>query len=156
VKDSIERKEDEIISLLKEDTRELRDIERQLHHPTPTAVCFTEISMLPANPGNTLVFTGVIQPTGAAFPAGTTFSATASDPNVIPTVDPTGLIVTIPIPATATVGESLTITWQTSTFVPSPASAPASLQAVINLTIGSVTPPPPTPTPSQVTFTQTQ
>ena len=152
-KDSIERKEGEIISLLKEDIRELRTIERQLSHPTPTAVCFKETSMLSADPGNTLVFTGTISPDGAVFPAGTTFTVTASDPNAIPTVDSTGLVVTIPIPATATSGESLTITWQTSTFAPSPATSPASLQATIDLTVGSA--PPPAATPTAVVFNQT-
>jgi hypothetical protein len=152
-KDSIERKEDKIVSLLETDIRELRIIERQLFHPTPTAVCFKETSMLPADPGNVLVFTGVISPDGATFPAGTTFSVTASDPNVIPTVDATGLVVTIPIPATATPGESLTITWQTSTFAPSPATSPASLQATIDLTVGSA--PPPAATPTAVVFNQT-
>jgi hypothetical protein len=152
--------DEQIIELLESALHELRAIKHKLFPPTPTAVWFNqENPMLPAVPGNILVFTGTIEPSGTAFPAGTNFSVISSDPAVSPTVDETGLIVTIPIPAdlpAQTPPEVLTITWETSTFVPQPDSAPASLSATIALTIGTATPPPPTGTPQQVVFTQTQ
>ena len=106
------------------------------------------------DPGNTLVFTGTVAPTGAAFPAGTTFTATSPDPNVTVTVDATGLVVTAEISASDTPGTVADITWETSTFVASPEGSPTSLKVTIPLTIGAP-PPPPTPTPTGVTFVQT-
>lgn len=150
-------RDEQIIELLESVIHELRVIKHKLFPPTPTAVWFNqENPMLPADPGNTLVFTGTIEPAGAAFPAGTTFSVTSTDPTVVPTVDETGLIITVPLPSTVAPGENLEINWSTSTFVPSPDSAPASLTATIAITIGSAPPPPPpTPTPTQVVFAQT-
>lgn len=107
--------------------------------------------MLPADPGNTLVFTGTISPAGAAFPAGTTFSATSVDPNVTVTLDSTGLILTVAISASDTPGTDATITWQSSTFTPEPSTSPSQITASIPLTIGAL----PTPTPTGVTFAQT-
>ena len=54
--------------------------------------------MLPTTGGNTLIFTGTLAPAGAVYPAGTTYAATSNDPAVSPSVDPTGLIVTVPLP----------------------------------------------------------
>jgi hypothetical protein len=142
----------------------IRRLERELHHlreqcghnqpVTPTSIVFKEISMNLPDPGNTLVFTGTIQPTGAAFPSGTTFTVTSPDPNVSVSVDATGLVVTAIIAAIDVPGTVADITWTTSTFTPVPDGSPASLSVVIPLTIGAP-PPPPTPTPTGVTFAQT-
>jgi len=80
-------------------------LERILHrlppHRFPTSITFKENTMaLPPVAGNTLVFTGTLAPAGATFPSDAVFTAVSSDPTVSPTVDPTGLIVTIPLPET--------------------------------------------------------
>ena len=111
------------------------------------------MALLPSDPGNTIVFTGTLSPAGSAFSAGTTFAVTSSDTTVSPTVDATGLIVTIPLPSTVVVGETLTITYTASGIVPSPASSPTSISATIVLTIGA--PPVVVATPTAITFTQT-
>ena len=54
--------------------------------------------MLPTTGGNTLQYTGTTSPAGSTFPADTVFTVTSNDPAILPTVDATGLIVTIPLP----------------------------------------------------------
>lgn len=132
---------------------ELRQIKHRLDRPTPTLIHFQEITMLDATAGNTLVYTGTLSPSGSAFPAGTTFSVTSSDPSVSPTVDATGLVVTIPLPATFVddPANPLTISYTTSTFAPSPADSPAQLSTSITPTV----PTPATPTPTGISFEQT-
>ncbi len=142
--------------------REIIELERQNHKllrkllnlHTPKHIRFMEITMLPPNPGNTLVFTGTVSPDGSSFAAGTSFTAVSADPNVAASVDSTGLVVTAVIGAAAVAGTVADITWATSTFSPEPTDSPASLSVVIPLTIGAVQPPP-VPTPTSVTFTQT-
>jgi hypothetical protein len=146
--------EEKIVHLLETVLLELRVIRRALVHPTPHHIRFKERTMLPPNPGNTLVFTGTIDPPGSAFPAGTTFTVTSDDPSVTPTVDETGLIVTIPIPLTAKEGEVLVVNYASSTFTSDPVTSPAQITSAITLTIGSV-PPPPVPTPTGIVFNQT-
>ena len=109
--------------------------------------------MLSAVGGNTLVFTGTIAPSGAAFPAGTTFGVVSSDPTVSPTVDATGLIVTIPLPAgfVDNPASPLTVTYTAAGIAPIPSTSPTSLTATITPTV----PIPPTPTPTGITFEQT-
>src|ERR1700733_13616526 len=82
--------------------RLLHDILHRLSRPhgTPTSISFQEITMLPPVAGNTLVYTGTLAPAGAVFPSDSVFAVTSSDPTVTPTVDSTGLIVTIPLPST--------------------------------------------------------
>jgi hypothetical protein len=127
--------------------RLLQEILTRLTPPTPTAISFKETSMLPATAGNTLVYTGTLAPAGAQYPADTTFALTSSDPTVTPTVDPTGLIVTIPLP---------------STFVDNPA-APFSVgytaTSVSNPTwsvTATITPSAPANLPTSISFAQTQ
>lgn len=88
-----------------QEREQTRILERILHQvtprfPTPTSITFKEITMLPPVAGNTLVYTGTLSPAGAVYPSDTTFNLVSSDPTVTPTVDATGLIVTIPLPAT--------------------------------------------------------
>lgn len=66
----------------------------------PKRISFKEITMLSPVAGNTLVYTGTLSPAGASFPSDTQFTVVSSDPTVTPTVDATGLIVTIPLPST--------------------------------------------------------
>jgi hypothetical protein len=128
----------------------------ELSHPhTPTHITFQEITMTSPDPGSTLVFTGTLTPAGSAFPAGTSFAVVSSDPTVTPTVDETGLIVTVPLPETVTPGESLTISYTASGITPSPADSPTSISGTIVLTIGTpVVTPPATPTPTGISFEQ--
>ena len=79
----------------------IREIERDLRPQpiTPTSVTFKEISMLPTAGGNTQVYTGSLVPAGSSYPTDATFTVTSNDPAVLPTVDSTGLIVTVPLPA---------------------------------------------------------
>ena len=117
---------------------------------TPLTVTFQETSMLPPVAGNTLVYTGTLNPAGSAYPAGTTFSLISSDPTVTPTVDATGLIVTIPLPDTFVddPANPFNVRYLSSTFVPVPDTSPAAVSATITPSI-------PTPTPLGITFVQT-
>lgn len=136
---------DEILSELREANRHLRRLVKDEEPRFPTSISFKEITMLPPVAGNTLVYTGTLSPAGATFPFDTQFTVVSSDPTVTPTVDATGLIVTIPLP---------------STFVDNPASpfnvvytaASASANASITATI---TPSIPVSFPTGVVFNQT-
>lgn len=55
--------------------------------------------MLPTVGGNTLVYTGTLAPAGSVLATDFVATVTSNDPSVLPTVDPTGLIVTVPLPA---------------------------------------------------------
>jgi hypothetical protein len=91
----------EILHTVRVTERLCRRILRHLHlEEVPTSISFQEITMLPPVAGNTLVYTGTLAPAGAVFPSDSVFAVTSSDPTVTPTVDPTGLIVTIPLPST--------------------------------------------------------
>src|ERR1017187_6941686 len=65
----------------------------------PTAIAFMEGTMNPTEAGQSQVFTGTLTPAGATYPADTTFTLTSNDPDVAPTVDSTGLIVSVTYPA---------------------------------------------------------
>jgi hypothetical protein len=132
---------------------ELRKIEHDLHPKTPTNVRFKEITMLPPVAGNTLVYTGTLAPSGSQFPAGTIFALVSSDPTVTPTVDETGLIVTIPFP-TGFVDDPanpFNVVYTASGITPNPATSPTTITATITPTI----PTPPPLTPTGITFNQT-
>jgi hypothetical protein len=129
--------------------RSLRRIERDVEKilsllefkPFVTSISFKEITMLPTTGGNTLVYTGTLSPVGALFTT-ETFTVTSNDPAVLPTVDPTGLIVTVPLPAgwVENAATPLAITYTTT--------APASLSATI-------TPSAPVVVPTGIAFVQT-
>ena len=133
----------------------LREIEHRLPKPsTPTAFNFTqENPMITEGPGVTQVWTASPLPAGSAFPAGTTFTATPSDPTVSSTLDPTGLILTIAYPDTfvADPASPFNVVVASSTFVPSPSTAPAQ----VSETVTPTAPPPATPTPTSFGFVQT-
>lgn len=137
-----------ILGAIREETSLLRAILHRLPHPpaTPTSISFQEISMLAPVAGNTLVFTGTLAPAGSAFPADAVFNLVSSDPTVSPTVDPTGLIVTIPLPGT---------------FVDNPSSpfnvvyTATSASNPSWMVTSTITPSIPTPLPTGITFIQT-
>jgi hypothetical protein len=98
----IERQEIERrLKSIEENLWQIRHIlEKVCPTETPNRISFKETSMLPPVAGNTLVYTGTLSPSGAVFPADSVFAVTSSDSTVTPTVDSTGLIVTIPLPGT--------------------------------------------------------
>jgi hypothetical protein len=144
--------------LLYEILKELRENNRLLHRlvkdeepkvSTPTVITFQETTMLPPVAGNTLVYTGTLSPAGSAFPAGTTFAVVSSDPTVTPTVDTTGLIVTIPLPSTFVddPANPFNVVYTASGITPSPSTSPTSITATITPSI-------PTATPTGIVFGQ--
>jgi hypothetical protein len=68
------------------------------HPPTPTSIRFTERTMNPTEAGQTQVFTGTLTPAGSTFPGDTAFTVASNDPAVSPSVDSTGLIVSVTYP----------------------------------------------------------
>ena len=79
-----------------------REILHELHEQHPnlsTSVTFKEITMLPTTGGNTLIYTGTLAPAGSVLAPDFAATVTSNDPAVLPTVDATGLIVTVPLPA---------------------------------------------------------
>lgn len=148
-----------LLRLLRESEENSREIARILHivrkierdqPTTPTGIQFKELTMLPTTGGNILIYTGTTTPPNAQFPAGTTFTVTSNDAAVNPTVDATGLIVTIPLPTNWIENPTtpLAISYATSTFTPEPSGSPSSLTAVITPSVA-------TPTPSGIQFNQT-
>jgi hypothetical protein len=146
---------EKIEHLLESVERRLAEIERRLPQPhTPTTLVFQESSMpLPPVAGNTLVYTATLSPAGSAFPAGTSFTVVSSDPTVTPTVDPTGLIITIPLPETFVDNPDapFNVVYTASGITPEPSTSPTSLTATITPSV----PVPPTPTPTGIAFVQT-
>lgn len=122
-------------------------------HELPTQIIFTETTMNPTEAGQIQEFTGVLAPTGSAFPSDVVVTVTPNDPSLASdvSVDSTGLIVTANYPAG----------WVESTTTPlsiaysaTSASNPAwSLSATIT---PSAPPPPPSTLPTSITFTQTE
>ena len=55
--------------------------------------------MNPTEAGQSQVFTGTLVPAGATYPSDTQFTLTSNDPAVTPTLDSTGLIVSVTYPA---------------------------------------------------------
>ena len=145
---------DKILREVREVKRVEEEILHELHpHPTPTAFNFTqENPMITEGPGVTQVWTATPTPTGAAFPAGTTFTATPSDPSVSATLDPTGLILTIAYPTTFVPGPTpFSVVVASSTFVPSPSTSPST----VSETVTPTAPAPASATPLTFGFVQT-
>ena len=151
---SFEHEFREILHELARDQREtkhllhiiLRRLEKLLepHSPTPITIIFKENTAMALAPvaGNTLVFTGTLSPAGSTFPAGTTFAVVSSDPTVTPTVDVTGLIVTIPLPATFVddPANPFNVVYTASGITPNPASSPTSITATITPSVAALSP----------------
>ena len=85
--------------LLEEILHELCAIRRELAKPLSTTLVFKEITMLSTTGGNTLVYTGTLAPAGSVLAPDFVATVTSNDPAVLPTVDSTGLVVTIPLPS---------------------------------------------------------
>ena len=139
---SIKRELRNIERELGEIERDDREILHDLERHTPTRITFKEITMLPTEAGNTLVYTGTPQPAGSSFPSGTSFNVVSNDPAVIPAVDATGLIVTVPLPLgwVENTTTPLAITYTASGITPVPASGPTEVTATITPSVEAVTP----------------
>jgi hypothetical protein len=141
-------REHELTHELREIREELRQILHILrHHPQryATSISFKEITMLPTTGGNTLVYTGTLSPVGSVLAPDFVATVTSNDPAVLPTVDATGLIVTIPLPAG----------WVESTTTPlaiTYATTSASTGQALSATI---TPSAPVVLATGITFVQT-
>ena len=97
--------------LLRDILHELRAIRRELRHPHPTITAFQiqETSMLSISPGNSPQFTATPVPSTSAPSTPPTW-VSSDTTNAPVSVDPTGLIATVAIPAGATVGAAFTLT----------------------------------------------
>lgn len=126
----------------------LRHISHQLAklipHP-PVSITFQEITMLPTQGGNTLVFTGTLAPAGSAYPSDTTFTVTSNDPAVSPTVDASGLVVTVPLPDG----------WVESTTTPLAIEYQATSASGSVSISATITPSAPVVLPTSISFQQT-
>lgn len=74
-------------------------IQRLNQQPFATSISFKETTMLPVEAGNTLVYTGTLSPAGSVLAPDFVATVTSNDTAILPTVDSTGLIVTVPLPA---------------------------------------------------------
>jgi len=90
--------------LLDHNTHLSEKILHLLEHPPLTGFTIrrTDMALTPLDPGAVATFTATPTPAGAVLPAGNVPSWTSSDP--------TGLIATVTIATTATVGASITLT----------------------------------------------
>lgn len=120
----------------------LYELKYLLQPLTPTDVAFQEFTMLPPIAGNTLVYVFQPKPAGSQFSAGTSFNLVSSDTSVTPTVDATGMIVTIPLPASFVDDPSnpFHVDWTASGIVPNPSTAPTSLSKTITPSVAALTP----------------
>jgi hypothetical protein len=115
------------------------------HPPLPTAIRFTETTMAPTEAGQTQVFTGTLSPAGATMPADATFTVTSNDTAVSPSVDSTGLIVSVTYPEG----------WVESTTTPLAFSYTASSASTGMSLTATITPSAPAVVPTGITFAQT-
>jgi hypothetical protein len=101
----IEQADREDLETLHLIARELAKIAHDLAPPPPppqlaTAIHFTqENPMLPVEAGYTLIYTGTLSPAGSILAPDFVATVTSNDPAILPAVDPTGLVVTVPLPA---------------------------------------------------------
>ena len=139
-----ERKE---IRLLAYILHELREILRILK-PKPLATSITFHQENPMNPtaaGQTQVFTGTLAPAGAVFPPDSVYAVTSNDSAVSPSVDPTGLVVSVTYPQG----------WSESATTPLAFSYTATSASTGMSLAATITPSAPVVIPTGITFAQT-
>lgn len=102
--------------------------------------------MNPTKAGENQAFTGTLAPAGATFPSDATFTVSSNDPLVSPTVDSTGLIVSVTYPAG----------WVESTTTPLAFSYAAASASTPTWSLSAtITPSAPAVLPTGITFAQT-
>ena len=136
----------EALDLERESLRLLHRILYHLNPATPTHLTFKEITMNPTQAGQTQVFTGTLEPAGAKFPADSVFAVVSNDSAVSPSVDTTGLIVSVTYPDGWTENPTTPLAFA---YTATSASTGMSLSATITPSA------PPAPVPTGITFTQT-
>lgn len=112
----------------------------------PYRITFKEITMNPTAAGQTQVFTGTLTPSGATFPSDSVFGVISNDAAVSPSVDATGLIVSVTYPEG----------WTESTTTPLAFSYTASSASTGMSLSATITPSAPAVIPTGITFQQTQ
>jgi hypothetical protein len=122
-------------------------LEKEVVAPTPTRITFQEITMAPTEAGQSQVFTGTLAPAGSAFPTDAVFTVTSNDTAVSPSVDATGLIVSVTYPTG----------WVESTTTPLAFTYGASSASNPTWTLSATITPsaPPVGLPTSITFAQT-
>jgi hypothetical protein len=119
-------------------------------HPKklPTSTRFTETTMNPTEAGQSQVFTGTFVPAGSVPPPDAQYAISSNDPAVAPTVDATGLIVSVTYPPAP---------WAESETEPLAFTRTASSVSVPSWSLSDVITPsaPPAPLPTSTTFVQT-
>jgi len=140
-----------LLHLTEENHRILRELLCALKPPPPTSISFQELTLNPTEAGQTQVFTGTLAPAGSAFPTYVAFTLTSNDTAVSPTLDPTGLIVTVTYPEGWV--ESTTTPLAFSYGATSPSNPTWSLSATIT---PSAPPPPPPVLPTSISFVQSE
>lgn len=129
-----------MLRISEENQRFLREL--RPHHPTK--IHFSELTMNPTAAGQTQVFTGTLTPAGAVFPADSAFTVTSNDTLVSPSVDASGLIVSVTYPDG----------WTESTTTPLAFAYTASSESEdMNLT-ATITPSAPVVVPTGISFKQ--
>jgi hypothetical protein len=136
----------EIRHVLDEILHRVRAIERELRPHHPTHITFGEITMNPTAANSTQVFTGTLTPAGSVLPADSAFGITSNDPAVSPSVDATGLVVSVTYPDGWVESTTTPLTFG---YTASSASAGMSLSATITPSA------PPAPVPTGISFAQT-
>jgi hypothetical protein len=119
--------------------------EREIQHLTPTAISFKESTMNQTQAGQSQVFTGTLSPAGATMPPDATFTIASNDPSVSPSVDSTGLIVSVTYPTG----------WVESTTTPLAFAYTASSASTNMSLAATITPSAPAIVPTGITFAQT-
>ena len=137
--------EAQILKCFERILHELSEIRRELRPKLSTSVTFQEITMLPTTGGNTLVYTGTLSPAGSVLAPDFVATVTSNDPAVSPTVDATGLVVTIPLPTG----------WVESTTTPLAISYATSSASTGQALTATITPSAPVVLASGITFVQT-
>jgi len=130
---------------LEEIVKELGVIERELAPHIPTHITFGEITMNPTEAGQSQVFTGTTTPAGSVFPPDSAFGVTSNDPAVSPSVDSTGLVVSVTYPTG----------WVESTSTPLAFSYTATSASTGMSLTATITPSAAAVVPAGITFAQT-
>jgi hypothetical protein len=110
-----------------------------------TAIAFQETTMLPTTGGNTLIYTGMLAPAGSVLAPDFVATVTSNDPAVSPSVDSTGLIVTVPLPTG----------WVESTTTPLEIAYATTSASTGQALSASITPSAPVTLASSISFAQT-
>ena len=125
----------------------LEHLERLVHRliRKPYSITFKEMTMNPTEAGQTQVFTGTLAPAGSVFPPDSVYAVTSNDSAVSPSVDPTGIVVSVTYPQG----------WSESATTPLAFSYTATSASTGMSLAATITPSAPVVIPTGITFAQT-